>query len=82
MVTAQFLRLGEPLGPLTFAPVEMPPSHKVLWYIYSRNMVQKGRNFTHFAKRDYLLLASIIAKVPYNIGKWVLNEMRRFQFES
>ena len=44
----KILRPSEPLGLLTFAPIEIPPTYKALWYINSRNLVQKGRNFTHF----------------------------------
>ena len=75
-------RLGEPLGSLSFPLVAMPYMYRAIQYIYSRNLMLKGKNFTHFAKWDYSLFASLIDKVPHNIGQWVYNEMKRFRFKS
>ncbi|KAK4283952.1 hypothetical protein QN277_000849 [Acacia crassicarpa] len=47
------LRPDKPFPPnqqlrLTFNPGSMSPENRVLWYVYSRNFIQKGGNFTHF----------------------------------
>ncbi|KAK4253566.1 hypothetical protein QN277_010222 [Acacia crassicarpa] len=78
----QILRPNTPIGALNFPLVSMPPLHRVLWYIYTRNLVQKGNNFTHFARKDHALFASIIDKVPHNIGEWVYSEMHKFKSAS
>ncbi|KAK4284928.1 hypothetical protein QN277_001694 [Acacia crassicarpa] len=76
------LKPGEPIGKLNFKPASMCNTFRVIWFIYSRNMVQKGNNFTHFTSRDYNLFASIISQEPQNVGKWVLDEMNNFRFNS
>ena len=38
---------------LTFTLGSMSPKNRVLWYIYSRNFIQKGGNYTHFAQKDH-----------------------------
>ncbi|KAI9125907.1 hypothetical protein K1719_003325 [Acacia pycnantha] len=67
---------------LNFTPVSTPPKQRAAWYIYTRNLIQKGENFTHFAKKDFPIFASIIDQVPHNIGHWILREMARFRFSG
>lgn len=64
--------------PLKFKPSQMSQTYRILWYLYSRNIVNKGRCFTHFVLRDYQFLASIISKEPRNLGKLVISEMSAF----
>ena len=68
-------------GVLKLSPNDMSPAYRALWYIYSRNLVQKSKNYTYFNSTDYGLFASLINKVPFNIGHWVYQEMKRFRFE-
>ena len=74
--------LPEPLGKLSLKPIEMSPTKRALWYIYSRNLVQKGKNFTHFTQKDYTLFASIIKKVPHNLGHWIFSEIKKYKLHS
>ena len=84
--TFALLRPNEPvpegLEILNFTPASMPPRNRAIWYIYTRNLLQKGGNFTHFAKKDFPLFASILAKKPHNVGHWLFHEMSRFAFSS
>lgn len=50
----------------------------MVWYLYNRNLVNKGQSFTHFVLQDYQLLASIIAKEQMNLGKLVISKMSTF----
>ena len=84
--TFELLRPNEPvpegLEILNFTLASMPPRNRAIWYIYTRNLLQKGGNFTHFAKKDFPLFASILAKKPHNIGHWLFHEMSKFAFSS
>ena len=79
------LRPGEPFPPdqqlrLTFRPSSMPPENRVLWYVYSRNFIPKGGNYTHFTQHDYRPFTAFVQKKPFNLGLWLLKGMTEFKF--
>ena len=65
---------------LSFKPGSMSPINRVLWYIYSRNFVQKGGSFTHFSQRDYCFFIAFVKQHPLNLGHWIFQEIIRFKF--
>ena len=76
------LRPGEEMGPLSFKPVQMPIIQRILFYIYTRSIVNKSKNFTHFAHKDYYMMASLLSGHQRNVGEMIFEEMRRFRFSS
>ena len=67
---------------LSFKPADMPPLHRVIWHIYSRNFLQKGGSYTHFTQKDYRFFTAFIKKHPLNIGQWLFKELHAFKFVS
>ena len=67
---------------LSFKPAEMSPINRVMWYIWSRNFVQKGGSFTHMSPKDYRFFTAFVRKHPLNIGQWIFKEMSLFRFVS
>ena len=55
----QRLRPNDLVRPLNFKPINMPDSHGALFYIYTRTIINKSKNFTHFSQRDYYFNAPI-----------------------
>ena len=67
---------------LSFPPSSMSSRNRILWYIFSRNFIQKGGNFTHFALRDYPIFAAFVNKTPFDLGHHIFQEMLRFKFPT
>ena len=67
---------------LSFTPTSMSTRNRILWYIFSRNFIQKGGNFTHFARRDYPIFAGLVNQVPFDLGHHIFHEMLRFKFPT
>ena len=63
---------------INVTPAAMKDEYRVLWYVYSRSLVQKGQSFTHFVRRDFERFASLIAMEQRDLGKWIMEEMITF----
>ena len=65
-----------------YSPGQMSETNRVIWYLYSRSMVNKGQSYTHFVLKDFQLFASLIAKKPRNLGRWIISKMQLFLSSS
>ena len=55
----------------------MPDRLRVLWYLYTRNFVEKGGNYSSFSSKDKINFMRLVKGHLIHVGSLILENMLR-----